>query len=257
MVTTYLKGGLGNYMFQMAAALAYGLDHEEEVIFLDKGLVVHKAVDSYKDTMFRNINFVKHYEQLKNRYTEPEFSYNKIPYMEDLSLVGYFQSEKYFKHHRREILSTFSPNYDELGLIHDRYGYLTSTENSCSIHVRRGDYLKVKEHHPPCTMEYYKAAMSKMPSDVNYLVFSDDIGWCKENFIGDEFTFIEGETDTMDMHLMSYCKHNIIANSSFSWWGAWLNNNNNKIVTIPSQWFGPAKGNTPTKDIYSEGWIKI
>ena len=90
----------------------------------------------------------------------------------------------------------------------------------------------------------------------NFIIFSDDIKWCKNNFIGDKFTFIEGEKDYIDLWLMSLCNHNIIANSSFSWWGAWLNQNPNKKVIAPINWFGPEKKLNP-KDIYCKNWIKI
>ena len=90
----------------------------------------------------------------------------------------------------------------------------------------------------------------------NFLIFSDDIVWCKNNFVGDKFIFIEGEEDYIDLWLMSLCNHNIIANSSFSWWGAWLNKNNNKTVIAPKNWFGPNKKLDPT-DLYCKDWLVI
>jgi hypothetical protein len=99
--------------------------------------------------------------------------------------------------------------------------------------------------------------MAAMPDGTTFLVFSDDMEWCKENFIGDQFIFVEGENDVTDLWIMSYCKHNIIANSSFSWWGAWLNDYKHKIVVAPLKWFGPAKGDIKTDDIYAENWIRI
>ena len=140
--------------------------------------------------------------------------------------------------------------------IQNKYGEVLN-QNTCSIHVRRGDYLNLSEHHPLCDIEYYKDAMEHMPNDTVYLVFSDDISWCKENFLGDNYIFIEDNSDIFDLYLMSLCHNNIIANSSYSWWGAWLNNNKNKIVVSPKMWFGPAKVGLDTKDVHCKNWIKI
>ena len=106
------------------------------------------------------------------------------------------------------------------------------------MHVRRGDYLKFKDTHPPCSVEYYNQAISSFSESSIFLVISDDIEWCKENFLGDKFYFVEGNEDYIDLYLMSLCKNNIIANSSFSWWAAWLNRNKEKIVIAPEKWFG-------------------
>ena len=92
--------------------------------------------------------------------------------------------------------------------------------------------------------------------DITYLIFSNDIEWCKKNFIGNQFIFIEGEKDYIDLWLMSLCKNNIIANSSFSWWGAWLNTNSDKKVITPKNWFGPAI-NHSTQDLIPEKWFMI
>jgi 5'(3')-deoxyribonucleotidase len=100
--------------------------------------------------------------------------------------------------------------------------------------------------------------MKEMPKNSIFLIFSDDIEWCKENFpnISDKFIFIEGNKDYEDLYIMSKCKNNIISNSTFSWWGAWLNQNENKKVVAPLKWFGSSI-NHNTKDLYCDGWIKI
>ena len=89
------------------------------------------------------------------------------------------------------------------------------------------------------------------------LVFSDDIKWCKENFIGDNFIFVENEKDYIDLYLMSMCNHNIISNSSFSWWGAWLNQSKEKVVISPEKWYGPNKGDRNLDDLLMSDWILI
>ena len=124
-----------------------------------------------------------------------------------------------------------------------------------SVHVRRGDYTKLQDHHPLCTVEYYEKAMA-MFKDHSFLVFSNDIEWCKENIKGPRVMYSEEESAAKDLQLMASCDHNIIANSSFSWWGAWLNDNQNKKVIAPSNWFGPTCDHS-SKDIVPETWIRI
>jgi hypothetical protein len=130
-----------------------------------------------------------------------------------------------------------------------------------SIHVRRGDYLSFPEHHPPLTMDYYREAMSRFPG-ARFLVFSDDPGWCLLNFrdAGYQVEISTGRTAAEDMALMASCDHHIIANSSFSWWSAWLNRNPSKRVIAPdpkTRWFGPAKKGWNTADLLPAAWEQI
>jgi hypothetical protein len=108
-------------------------------------------------------------------------------------------------------------------------------------------------------MDYFEAAMKRIPSGTTFVVFSDDINWCRENFSKDDknILFIEGNLDYEDISLMSLCDHNIISNSTFSWWAAWLNDNPSKIVIAPKNWFGPAYSNLSTEDLYCPGWLVI
>jgi len=135
--------------------------------------------------------------------------------------------------------------------LENKYG---NVSNYTSLHVRRTDYVQKAGFHPPCSMEYYEKALSIIEGNV--LVFSDDLDWCKETFLGDRFTFISGNRDYQDLFLMSMCKNNIIANSSFSWWGAWLNTNLNKKVIAPKKWFGPHLKES-SDDIYPNTWEVI
>ena len=132
-------------------------------------------------------------------------------------------------------------------------------EETTSIHIRRGDYLNKTKFHPVQPVEYFKTAISELKSK-NYLFFSDDIEWCKKVYGKNPGVyFSEGNNPFVDMYAMSKCNDNIIVNSSFSWWAAWLNRNNNKRVIAPKNWFGPSgiqKGYN-SKDIIPENWIKI
>jgi hypothetical protein len=254
MLTCNLIGGLGNKMFQIATTYSLSLDNNDECIFeFSEQANAHQNMTTYIDNIFRNINFgVSNCDLI---YREPHFHYSKIPYMDNLRLLGYFQSEKYFSKHREQILKLFSIDSINKQLISKKYNSLFE-HKTCSLHVRRGDYLGLPNHHPICDIGYYKEAMEQIDENVVYLVFSNDIEWCKNNFIGNNFIFITGESDYIDMWLMSLCNHNIIANSSFSWWGAWLNKNQNKKVIYPKKWFGSAL-NHNTNDLIPEGWIII
>ena len=155
----------------------------------------------------------------------------------------------------KEIRELFSFSEEYKNSIKQKYKDLLEGE-TCSIHVRRGDYLKLPNHHPVQSLNYLMKGVREMPEDTKFLIFSDDINWCKQNFpnIPDKFIFIEGNSDYEDLLLMSLCKNNIIANSSFSWWAAWLNENVDKKVIAPSKWFGTANSINNTKDLIPETW---
>ena len=257
MITTQLQGGLGNQMFQIAAASALALRNDDVAIFdLENHhlpLQGRKAFN-YTENIFRSVNFDSSLP-VAIIYKEPNHHYEELPYRENMMLFGYFQSEKYFADYSEEIKELFSPSEETKQYINDKYGELLSGEVA-SIHIRRGDYLKFKNIHPTCTKEYYTQAMSELPEDTKYMIFSDDPDWCLENFDMKHFKVVENEKDYIDMHLMSMCKNNIIANSSFSWWAAWLNKNNDKIVIAPKVWFGPdAPGSD--RDLLPNSWMRI
>tara|TARA_R110000782_G_scaffold168374_1_gene260445 strand:+ start:2607 stop:3362 length:756 start_codon:yes stop_codon:yes gene_type:complete len=251
MVTTKLTGGLGNYLFQIGVASSLAFKNNDKAIF-DFGSSVgqaHKNINKYSSNILRNIEI----GLFTPEYTFNEagdFTFCQIPYAKNLVLEGYFQSAKYLD--REHILELYKIDDDTNEYIKSGYD-LHSLKNSISIHVRRGDYIG-RPRHPVQTMEYYNEAIKHF-SNANFIVFSDDIEWCKENFKGDEFTFIH-EDDYIELYLMSMCKHNIIANSSFSWWGSYLNQNKDKIVISPDNWFG-VDGRLKTKNIYGEGWVVI
>jgi hypothetical protein len=170
-------------------------------------------------------------------------------------LIGYFQSEKYFIDYRDELLELFKPTKEIDDYIEQKYGKILNRK-TCSLHVRHGDYLQLSNHHPPCSIQYYIESIKKFDNNTLFIVFSDDISWCKSVFKGDNFFFIEGEEDYIDLYIMSKCLDNIIANSSFSWWGSWLNPNKNKKIISPLKWFG-VFDIKDQKDIIPNNWIKI
>jgi hypothetical protein len=182
----------------------------------------------------------------------------------NVNIFGYFQSEKYFKFIRKDILNIFKfkgasdPNYLEVVR-------KIQASNSVSVHIRRGDYVLNKTanaFHGVLSIAYYKKALNHIKANVakpKIFLFSDDPEWVRKNFsfIGrfDLVDFNRGELSYRDMELMSLCKHNIIANSSFSWWGAWLNLNKDKIVIAPKKWLRDES--VPLNDIIPESWVSL
>ena len=167
---------------------------------------------------------------------------------------GYFQSEKYFKNHEKFIKDIFYFN-DVDKEVNDFLNSIKQGKTITSIHVRRGDYLKFIDVHPICSLDYYQKSM-ELIGESNFIVISDDIDWCKENIKGDNVFYSEYMDDIYDLSVIKNCDYNINANSSFSWWGAWLNENPNKKVIIPKIWFGTNK-KLDIKDLIPNKWKKI
>jgi len=257
-VSTRLMGGLGNMMFQIATAHSVSIrDNKEMMCDIRDIQMPHKPYTLYTNNILRNVKFSNDLTNL-NHMGEGGFHYCQIPNIDgNVKLVGHFQSEKYFIDHRNELLELFEIDNETNTRLLEKYGDILN-KDTCSIHIRRGDYLGLQNHHPIQPIEYYQRAIQIVGKEKHFLVFSDDIEWCKENF---DFlpskTFISGNHDYEDLYLMSMCQNNIIANSTFSWWGAWLNKNENKQVIIPSKWFGISNSHLNTNDLYCDKWIKI
>jgi hypothetical protein len=238
------NGRLGNQLFQFAAAYSHAKNLGVDCGFIDipfekalaKPLPVKRIFDSYPTGVF---------------YSEPKFSYREIPKIKNLDLFGYYQSEKYFHKYTEEIRELLKPNEVLSSYVKTNY-----KENSCSIHVRRGDYLNYPDIHPVVTAEYIMKAVSYVGKDKFFFVFSDDIQWCK-NHLSEikNIVFISG-TELEDFFLQSALDNHIICNSSFSWWAAWLNENKTKKIVAPTNWFGPL-GPPDTGDLIPERWVTL
>lgn len=258
MITCDMQGGLGNIMFQVATTYALAKRNNGECYFdLSKSISCvtqhFNNLSQYKDNIFSNLpnNKVMNHN---NHYSEPTFQYSPIPYNEDLFIHGYFQTEKYFCDFREDIIKLFEIPKTITSEIKMKYSNLYFS-NSVSMHIRRGDYLKFQHIHKILPKQYYVEALKHFPNK-EIIVFSDDMDWVKDNFKEYNLHFIEGEPDYIDMLLMSSCQHNIIANSSFSWWGAWLNQNPTKKVICPKEWFAKNVKHD-IKDLYPKEWIMI
>jgi len=247
---SHINYGLGNQLFQVASALSYAKDH---------GFTAHFPClrdpwyGQYTKNIFRKLNIDPIDEQVF-MYTEPSFYFSQIPVKGESILItnSYLQSPKYFESNRQHILNILNLSADEEQYLKDKYEPYLSGE-SCSLHIRRGDYLNAKDYHT-CLWDtdYYKQALDLIDAQT-VLVFCDDPEWAKDQFPQDKFVIVI-EEDHLELFLMSYCKNNIIANSTFSWWGAWLNTNPEKRVIAPKNWFGFTSG-LSAKDLVLEDWV--
>lgn len=295
MVISHIIGGLGNQMFQYAVGRAHSLKFNTSVTLDISGFdnyLLHQGFELQKifqgsiniaiERDMRNIlgwqaaGVFRRYLQSpsmalfrwKSFIVEPYFHYwSGIKCAPRNSyLVGYWQSEKYFSKYSNEIREDFS--FNELSSDCNKGIALEiSQTNAVSLHIRRGDYVsdaKTVNMLGVCSLQYYQRAISYISKQVenpHFFIFSDDIAWAKENikldfpclFVGHN----KGEHSYIDMQLMSLCNHHIIANSSFSWWAAWLNKSDSKIVVAPKRWFRDDFMESQGGDIVPESWVRL
>lgn len=284
MIAIELIGGLGNQMFQYAAAKALALHHNEDIL-IDKRLFASYELHNYSLNHFNikalfleekivfnpsfsdRVKAVISGKKIFKKYQEDDLSYDesffKTPHR-NIYLKGYFQSEKYFIRYEDQIRKEFEITAPLKQQTFDMLNVIGSV-NSVSLHIRRGDYVTNSEAnavHGTCDLNYYHRAIDSINKKIEnavFFIFSDDIDWAKQNLKTINKTYFvdfnDASTNYEDIKLMSNCKHNIIANSSFSWWGAWLNLNKGKIVIAPKKWFNTDAHNS--KDILPESWLKI
>ena len=168
---------------------------------------------------------------------------------------GYYQSSKNFKNYSENIKNLFLPTEEFKQKLMNMYP-LIFEKNSVSIHIRRGDYLRISDILPVIDKSYIDKALKYIGKYSNVFVFTNDKDWAEKNLDYDKCTIVTDLDDYEDLWAISLCNHNIMSNSSFSWWGSYLNENKNKKVCIPSIWFGP-NGEKKYEDIYEPEWEKI
>ena len=260
-------GRLGNQMFQYASLLGIaknrGLDYgiryanKNDVVFANPLVGKEKLdlFDAFGELSARDsTDITPAYVLQEEKHEFDKRIFNDVP--DRCDLTGYFQTEKYFANFKDEVKKDFTFRKEIVKDCKRVMREIDTDRPLVSIHVRRGDYTQLQDFHPLCPVEYYLNSLKIVGSDHYPVVFSDDIEWCKSNLKLDEAYYCDDNDQFVDMCLMSMCDSNIIANSSFSWWGAWLNDNENKTVVAPSQWFGSKLADKNTDDIYCEGWIK-
>ena len=233
-------GRLGNQLFQVAATVALAMEHGEGYGFPRWAYEGRFGIAGcFYDAL--PAGGVTH--------REGRFAWDPVPYRRNTALYGFFQSEKYF--------GTFAPLIRRL--LTPRVTFVRSKYlGVASVHVRRGDYLDKPDCHPPLGVEYYEtaAAACRRRGIKEFLVFTDDRPWCRANLTGRAGWILAPAADEV-VHLaeMAACEAHIIANSSFSWWGAWLDPRDQKLVVAPKEWFGPTLAPThPTSDLVPARW---
>jgi len=297
MIIVSLFGGLGNQMFQyacgksVASRLGVELkldvslvqdraerknftyrDYELGVFKIKEEIATIEEVRQYIPNLWNSKLYLKQLYKLKRFFNGNSFYNEKLKFIynkdieqvkDNTYLYGYFQTEIYFKTLRNELLQIFRIQ-QEIDLINSSLISQMKSENSISIHVRRGDYLN-SPFEILDIQNYYQKAIEFIQKEINspvFYIFTNDYLWVEKNFelLNIKKTIVKINSDNqsyLDMILMSNCKHNICANSSFSWWGAWLNTNPSKIVIAPDRWFKNAEYVNSISDLLPKGWITI
>lgn len=267
MIIVRIVGGLGNQMFQYAYAKSLQQQGFEVQIDISKfkTYTLHGGyqLDKYKidldtadefSTFLGKIKLKKNIREKSLLFDEKLFRLSGNEYVK-----GYFQTEKYFKEIRAILLEQFTIQQKLSETTINYKKEINNCTNSCAVHIRRGDYIsdkKANKIHGTCDLTYYNKAIKRIQEkqkNIYFFVFSDDIAWTKANLNIKNATYINHKTiPHEDLYLMSLCHHNITANSSFSWWGAWLNQHLDKIVIAPKQWFVNKENEVACKN-----WIQL
>ena len=267
MIIVRVLGGLGNQMFQYAYAKALEMSGFNVKLDLSsfKNYKLHGGyqLDNYEITLPKAKTIALLFSKINRLKTVKEknllFDSNLLDLKGGEYVKGYFQTEKYFSEIRNTLLEEFAPIKEITNSAQKYKEQITTVDTSCSLHIRRGDYIlnsKSNSIHGTCSLSYYKEAIKiieEKHQNITFFIFSDDIIWTEENLILQNAVYVTHKClPHEDLYLMSLCAHNITANSSFSWWGAWLNKNDNKTIIAPKQWFV-----TKENEIACENWIKI
>lgn len=256
LISCNLMGGLGNQMFQISHALSQGWKHGRRTVFVPKSWtpMQGKNTENYTKNIFKKLEFVDNIDGFTKVHEGP-WEYSIVnPVEENTVFEGYFQSSKNFLGYDSRIKEVFSPTEEFITEVTSKYPEL-NLNNTLSLHIRFGDYKQNPHIHPSVSKDYLDEALNLVENYTHLFLFGDDKNWLSENFKGENITLVD-EDDYIEMWIMSLCKNNIISNSTFSWWGAFLNKNENKRVYVPSMWFGPS-GPQNYKDMYESDWIKI
>lgn len=238
-VTCHMSPGqLGNQLFVVATTLAFAWDHDMEALFPElHGEVFNLPIN--RERIFFRLNSSPLPRPIKYTFTHIDnFVKVDIPVNEDQYLFGYFQTWKYFDHHREKIQQIFAPRPEEEIYLKIKYATLLEHPLTVGVHVRTYNRYWGTTMIPFIGLDYYEKALQIFPPETLFVVFSDRINWCAHHFsrFNRQFIFINSQDHIEDLFLMSKLKHNIIGNSSYSWWGAYLNKHPNKIVVVPSHY---------------------
>lgn len=293
MIIVKLQGGLGNQMFQYAFARILAQKNNTKVV-IDGSFFARVAnIPGFTPRTFELAIFDNHYSMARDSdlisflhlskinkvkkklrlnypkvYKEPSFSFQSdaLTTKSPVYLKGYFQSYKYLEGYEDFIKQLFCFPINKFDSFNKELVAKFKNQNTIALHIRRGDYVEDKltqQYHGNCSSNYYLKAIKLLDSkskDFTLVFFSDDIDWVKKQFEDLPYSkiFVDHNTEEnswKDMLLMSCCSHNVIANSSFSWWAAWLNTNTEKIVVAPKNWFATTENDT--RYIIPSEWIQL
>lgn len=285
-VIVKFNGGLGNQMFQWAFGKMLEITNDVEVYFdmsyfsksyarpyqLDVFNIEPRFIEDLGDKLKLSIiwlfrDFLNKREAFNiTFFSEKQFNFDPhISKIENNSYIeGFFQTEKYFKSIEEVIREDFKFIFP-MDVENLKFAQRIIDSNSISLHIRRGDYVQKKRYsdaYAECSLDYYQRGVEyiaqRFPEPILF-IFSDDIPWVRKNLkLPYKSVYVShntGKRSSEDMRLMSLCRHNIIANSSFSWWGAWLNKNPEKLVIAPQKWFND--DNIVQTDVIPQGWVRL
>ena len=255
-ITCRLQGRTGNIMFQIANGFVKSLEYNRQFVVPAK----ESSTGHLERGLFRKFDF--HIDKIPepsvSKHFWGPFHFGNIDQPENdrpTAYCGWYQSEKFFGNYKEVVKDAFSPTTEFIHRAKTEFPFLQKSVVA-AINVRRGDYLTQPRRHPVITLDYINEAIKLLPPHDYTIILSDDFQWCRENIKGTNLIFPDKYVDQDAMWLLSLCDHFVISNSTFSWWGAYLSRNSNKVVVSPSTWFGPDVGEDP-KDVWCDGWIKI
>lgn len=244
-----ILGQTGNIFFQVATASALAWDNNANPYFPELALV-----PTLYHHYFSRCKITPPSEEISYNWVEPKSSHTPILYEKNMSLSGYFQSWKYFDHHKDRLVTLFSPLKKDMQYIEKKYGYVL--EHPLTVGIQLRYYMEEAPSFSQFGQDYLEKAMKLFPDTALFILSSNNINFAKTQIPieGKNIIFLEGESPYIDFHLLSHCTHNIISNSTFGWWIAYLNPNPNKIIVCPASWL--KKPNT-NPDIYPDSWVQI
>jgi hypothetical protein len=269
-------GELGNQLFQIATTCVYAKKNNTKAVFprwiCGKQLRVYSSI--LKTPLIETLN----YSDIKSIYNEINHHYQIIPFTENMSLRGYFQSDKYFEGYEQYVRDLFTPSDYIEQVLRDKYSDILNNNKTVAVHIRTQTRSRDDDilNHPGPSERYLREAFNVFGKDFSYVIFSDNIPLVKQWFKNYNFVYIENSKpydnihnnqiinqpiydNVLELYLMSKCKHNIITSSTFGWWGAWLNSNKDKKVVAMdgSTWFGSAYSHWNMSDLIPKSWKTI
>jgi hypothetical protein len=246
-----LRSGLCNHLFQLAAGYAHAKRHGHPLVV--SALTANGKPTYYKQYLTAFEPFIGPPPAPLNLWCEPRFSYMPIPATVN-GIRGYFQSERYFHDVSGDIRSLFTPPVAVRDAVEAKHAAVLAVRDSVvAVHVRRTDYCGSRVH-DVVTPTYYEKAL-ELVGGRRPVVFSDDLAWCRAQPVFAGAHFVDESNDVAALYLMSQFQHIVIANSTFSWWAAYLGPQP-KTVIAPSRWFGRG-GHSDTQDIYMSHWTIV